>query len=129
MKKLIFLTMLSVSIFIGCEDTDNVTGPGNDGIELDWIYGEDIYHDLYYTNDDQITIVDTTYNRYGIKEFYEALGYCSNTWFEDELVKCDKIELFIYGSQNSYFIYSYDILPDVMYSRDVILDYCVWKEK
>ena len=130
MKNLIFLAMLSALIFIGCEDTCNVTEPGSDGIELEWIYASDnMMDELYYTHDNQIILIDTTYNHYGLREIYEATGNSWPSWDENDLIKCDKIQIFIYDSQNSYFTYSYDILPDVLYTRAIILDWYVWKEK
>ncbi len=136
MKKLIFLTMLSVLIFIGCENTCTVTEPGIDGIELDWIYetGGDIEdHKIFYTDDNQVTLIDTSNSGellYGIKEIYEELGYVNFTCTENHLTKCVKIELFLNGSQDSYFSYSLEILPDVIYNWDIsYLRRCVWREK
>lgn len=130
MKKLIFLTILSVLIFIGCENTCNVTEPGSDGVELEWIIGGSDNDELYYTNDDQITITDTINNNicYGIKEMFD-LGIPSVHSYGGNLVKCDKIELFVFGSQDSFFSYSKDILPDVVYTRTVNLYQWEWKEK
>ena len=135
MKKLIFISFLTMLILIGCEDNDDPTGLGNEGIELEWIYKSDPEredYELYYTHDDQITIVDTSsygYILYGIKEFYEELGQTYPNWREYELNKCDEIVLFIYGTQNPFFTYSYDILPEVVYTNNINLNNCVWKEK
>ncbi len=133
MKKLIFLAMLTVLIFIGCEDTINVTGPSSDGIELEWIYATDnMMDELHYTHDDQIAIVNTHYSGeflYGIKEICEVTGSIYSNWRLYDLIKCDTIKLFIYGSQNSYFTYSYDTLPDITFTMNLILNYYIWKEK
>ena len=126
MRKLIFLSMLSVLIFIGC--IDNATGPG-EAIELDWIYSTNSYmEELYYTNEDQITVVDTASNGllwYTISDYYE-LGITEPNWIEWNLVKCDNINLYRIGS---YFTYSNEITPDEVFTRDIVLEWCMWKRK